>query len=178
MVWLAWAGYANAIDQTLCLCAISRFAVVGSSVYGPARRIRGYQLAGRTAPDVSDKTWLGAVLAIGGFLFGLIGFAALIWKDPTTLLAILAGAAITLSITLWIAFAGERRRRLKAEADIRLLEIDLNDARRQAAEWSATSSNISVAVKSVLELMGGAPTAAPARVPRPKADNEEQHRDA
>lgn len=135
-------------------------------------------MAGRSAPDVSGKTWLGAILAIGGFLFGLVGFAALIWKDPTTLLAILAGASITLSVTLWIAFAGERRRRIKAESDIRLLEIDLADARRQAGEWSATSSNISVAVKSVLELMGGTPTAAPARVPRPRADIEEQNRDA
>lgn len=135
-------------------------------------------MAGQSAPDVSDKTWLGAVLAIGGFLFGLIGFAALIWKDPATLLAILAGASITLSIALWIAFAGERRRRIKAQQNIRELEIDLADARRQAGEWSATSSNISVAVKSVLELMGGQPPAAPPRIPRPRADNEEQQRDA
>lgn len=135
-------------------------------------------MSGRAAPDVSDKTWLGAMLAVGGFLFGLVGFAALIWKDPIVLLAILAGASTVLSTALWIAFTGERRRRALAEQNVHDLEVDLADARRQAGEWSATSSNISNAVTSVLELIGGAPAAAPARIPRQRADNEEPERDA
>lgn len=135
-------------------------------------------MAERGVPDVSDKTWLGAILIVGSFLFGLVGAAALIWKDPTTLLAILAGASTALSVTLWIAYANERRRRLRIEVEVRDMQTDLADARRQASEWSATSSNISVAVKSVLELMGGSPLAAPARIPRPRTDTEEQARDA
>jgi len=135
-------------------------------------------LAARNAPDVSDKTWLGATLAVGGFLFGLVGFAALIWKDPMVLLAILAGGSTVLSIALWIALTGERRRRALAEQNVHGLEVDLADARRQAGEWSATSSNISNAVTSVLELIGGPPAAAPARIPRQRADNEERERDA
>lgn len=135
-------------------------------------------LAARSPPDVSDKTWLGALLVVGSFLFGLVGCAALIWNDPTTLLALLAGASTALSIALWIALAGERRQRNKAEQSVRELEVDLADARRQAGEWSATSSNIAAAAKSVLELMSGPPAAAPARVPRPKAENEEPPRDA
>ena len=136
------------------------------------------QLAARNAPYVSDKTWLGATLAVGGFLFGLVGFASLIWKDPIVLLAILAGGATVLSIALWIALTGERRRRALAEQNVHDLGVDLAESRRQAGEWSATSSNISNAITSVLELIGGAPAAAPARIPRQRADNEERERDA
>lgn len=115
---------------------------------------------------------MGAIISLGGLLFGFVGVAALFWTNVIAVLGIAAGAAIALSAVFWIQvnrFADERREYL---ARIRALEIDLADARRQAGEWSSTSNNVSTAVKSVLELIGAAPAAAPPRIPRARDEGE------
>jgi hypothetical protein len=123
-------------------------------------------------PDTSDRSWLGALISLGGLLFGFVGVAALIWTNVIAVLGVATGAAIALSAAFWLQinrFADERR---ELKARIRGLEIDLADARRQAGEWSSTSSNVSTAVKSVLELVGAAPAAAPPRIPRARDEGE------
>lgn len=112
-------------------------------------------------PDISERTWLGATIGVGGLLCGLVGVAAIIWRDPMTLLGVAAGSGWTLSIVLAALHFGQRRRRLD-------LEMDLADARRQAAEWSTTSNNISLATRSLIELVGNAPTAPTRRVRSPR----------
>lgn len=123
-------------------------------------------------PDTSDRSWLGSLISLGGLLFGFVGVAALVWTNVIAILGIAAGAAIALSSAFWIQINrfGDERRELNIR--IRSLEIDLADARRQAGEWSSTSNNVSTAVKSVLELVGAAPAAAPPRVPRVRDEGE------
>lgn len=103
-------------------------------------------------PNVSDETWLGAAIGVGGFLCSLVGVAAIIWHDPMVLLAIAAGSGWTLSIILYALYKAQRRR--LAEVD-----TDLAEARRQAGEWSTTSNNIALAARGVLDLAGVAPAA-------------------
>jgi hypothetical protein len=112
-------------------------------------------------PEISERTWLGAAISVGGLLCGLVGVAAIIWRDPMTLLGVAAGSGWMLSIVLAVLYSGQRRRSLE-------LETDLADARRQAAEWSTTSNNISLATRSLIELVGNAPIPPRRRIRREK----------
>jgi hypothetical protein len=121
-------------------------------------------------PDVSERSWLNAVVTVGGFLLALVGIAALISDQPLILLGVATGASSVLSIVLWALYGALRRQQIEERTQnderIRRLEVDLLEARRQAGEWSATSNNISNAARAVIDLAGSAPTTAPARVPR------------
>jgi hypothetical protein len=127
--------------------------------------------------DLSEGTWLGAAIGVGGLLCGIVSVGAIIWNSPIILLGIAAGAGWALSIVFAVLYASQRRatRGLEAEMDSRLgvLETDLAVARGQAAEWSATSNNVSEAVLAVLNLVSAAPTA-PRRRSRLKTDQEAQ----
>lgn len=101
-------------------------------------------------PDISERTWLGACIGVGGLLCGLVGVAAVISQDLKILLAVAAGSGWTLSIILAVLYTGHRRRAIE-------LETDLADACRQAAEWSTTANNVSLAARSVIEVVGSAP---------------------
>ena len=116
------------------------------------------------APSTSNSTWLGATLAISGFVFGLVGVAALIWKDPLVLLAIATGTSFTLAIGLWVINHRQATR-------IAELEVDLKESRRQAGEWSTTSNNIAAAIRAMYELAAVAPPA-PARRTRQRQQGE------
>lgn len=102
------------------------------------------------ASNTSSSNWLDATLTISGFVFGLIGVAALIWKDTLTILAVAFGASFMLASGLCIITRRQSNR-------INELEIDLKEARRQAGEWSATSNNIAAAIRAMYELAAVAP---------------------
>jgi hypothetical protein len=126
-------------------------------------------------PDLSEHTWLGATIGVGGLLCGIVSVASIIWNSPIILLGIAAGSGWALSIVFAVLYASQRQatRDLQSEMDghISTLETDLAVARNQAAEWSTTSNNVSEAVRAVLTLTGSAP-AAPRRRPRSKTDQE------
>lgn len=135
-------------------------------------------MSGVRAPDLSETTWLGATLAVGGFIFGVVGVLALLWTEPLILAGVAIGTSITISVVLGAIIGSQRKNLAVQRTHIVELETELKDTRGQAAEWSATSNNISLAVRSVLELMGTAPTTAPPRVPRRKDEPEEPAGDA
>lgn len=116
------------------------------------------------ASNTSSSNWLDATLTISGFVFGLIGVAALIWKDTLTILAVAFGASFMLASGLCIITRRQSNR-------INELEIDLKEARRQAGEWSATSNNIAAAIRAMYELAAVAPPA-PARRTRNRQQGE------
>lgn len=116
-------------------------------------------------PDISERTWLGTFIAVGGLLCGIVAVAALIWQEPIILLAVAAGSGWTLSIVTVALYNGQRRRQIE-------LETDLEEARRQAGEWSATSNNIARAAHAVIELAGSPPTP-PVRRRRPRGEQGE-----
>jgi hypothetical protein len=116
------------------------------------------------APDLNEGTWLGATIGVGGLLCGIVSVAAVIWNSPVILLGIAAGAGWALSIVFAVLYASQRKA-------ARRLETDVAVARNQAAEWSATSNNVAVSVRAVLDLVASAP-AAPRRRSRPKIDQE------
>jgi len=125
------------------------------------------------SPDLSESTWLGSAILVLGFLFGCVGVATLFVSDQSAIYGIAVGAGWTLCIVL-LAFSGSLRKRIKIlEKQLETTAIDLNEARRQAAEWSATSKAVSTSVQSVLELVG-LPTAtrAPRRRPKSEAPGE------
>lgn len=147
------------------------------SSIGPLGRIRwGRTDVALKSPDLSEGTWLGATIGVGGLLCGIISVAAIVWSSPIILLGIAAGAGWALSIVFAVLYASQRRatRDLQFEMDgrVRALETDLAVSRSQAAEWSGTANNVSEAVRSVLHLTGSAPSA-PRRRARPKPDQEE-----
>lgn len=119
------------------------------------------------APSTSGGTWLGATIAISGFVFGLVGIAALVWKDLLIILAVASGVSFTLAAGLWLISHRQGAR-------IRELEIDLKESRRQAGEWSTTSNNIAAAIRAMYELAAIVPDA-PAR--RTRARNQEGRND-
>lgn len=127
-------------------------------------------------PDLSEGTWIGAAIGVGGLLCGIVSVAAIIWNSPIILLGIAAGAGWALSVVFAVLYASQRRatRLTESESASRLasLETELSVARSQAAEWSATSNNLAAAVRAVLDLAGSAP-AAPRRKSRPKAADQE-----
>lgn len=149
----------------------SRVWVAGMPV---ARQLytRFAEVAGNVAlraPDLNEGTWLGATIAVGGLLCGIVSVAAIMWNNAVILLAIAAGAGWALSIVFAALYASRRR---EMGHRIVALETELAAARNQAAEWSATSNNISMAARAVLDLAGSAP-AAPRRRSRPKAADQE-----
>lgn len=130
-------------------------------------------------PDLSETSWLGAVMGIGGWIFGLFGVAAIFWQDPTVMLAVLAGVAVATAIGLGIVIGALRTRHARdieklsdRLARIPELETDLAEARRQAGEWSATSRSVSDAAVSMIRLINDSPIAAPPRIPKIKDDEE------
>ncbi|WP_460107611.1 hypothetical protein [Pseudomonas sp. H1_F01] len=110
--------------------------------------------------SASNTSWLGATLAISAFIFGVVGVAALVWQDKTIILAIAAGSSFTLAVGLWVITHQQSKR-------ISDLETDLKESRRQAGEWSATSSSIATAIRSMYELAALTPEA-PVRRIRPR----------
>jgi hypothetical protein len=113
-------------------------------------------------PDLSEGTWLGATIAVGGLLCGIVSVAAIIWSSPIILLGIAAGAGWALSIVFAALYSSQR-------TSIRALETELAASRSQAAEWSASANNVATSFRAVLELVSSAP-GAPRRRPRPKPD--------
>lgn len=129
-------------------------------------------------PDLSEHTWLGATIGVGGLLCGIVSVAAIMWSSPIILLGIAAGAGWVLSIVFAVLYASQRRATINLHSEIdrglAVFETDLAVARNQAAEWSTTANNVSETVRAVLDLVGAAPTAPQRRRPRSKkADQEE-----
>jgi hypothetical protein len=126
-------------------------------------------------PDLSEGTWLGATIGVGGLLCGIVSVAAIVWNSPIILLGIAAGSGWVLSMVFAVLYASQRRatRSVESEMDgrVRTLETDLAMARSQAAEWSTTSNNVAEAVRAVLGLVGSAPSA-PQRRARTKSGQE------
>lgn len=106
------------------------------------------------APDTSEHSWLGAALAVSGFVGTALSFALLLKSDPEIAVGIAAGVGWMLAIALMFITRADRRRAAKLEAEhairVRNLESDLLEARRQAGEWSLSASNVSQAVMTVM----------------------------
>ena len=115
-------------------------------------------------PDLSEGTWLGATIGVGGLLCGIVSVAAIIWSTPIILLGIAAGAGWSLSVAFAALYSTQR-------TAIRALETELAASRSQAAEWSASANNVAVSFRAVLELVNSAP-GAPRRRSRSKPDQE------
>lgn len=129
------------------------------------------------APDISETTWLGATLAIGGWIVGLIGLVASFWQDKVTLLAAGFGISMATAIAIGIINGGLRRRNFEQRDRIAQLEVDLKEARQQAGEWSMTSNNVSSAALAMIRKIPDIPVSAPVRIPRP-TDTESEANNA
>lgn len=123
--------------------------------------------------DLSENSFLGALVIVASAVGSVVGVAALFVQDPTTLVAIAAGAAWALSLCLFVINAGQRHQIKRLEADLDAIKIDLTGARRQAEHWSETASNVSRSTLTVLQMLPITPNPPPRRKPKavPEAQN-------
>tara|TARA_R110000787_G_scaffold208792_3_gene318804 strand:+ start:445 stop:759 length:315 start_codon:yes stop_codon:yes gene_type:complete len=70
----------------------------------------------------------------------------LVWKEPMLAVGIAGGAGWALSVALLFSGGAQRTR-------IRRLEADLLEARRTAGEWSASASNVTAAVTTLMHAL-------------------------
>ncbi len=112
-------------------------------------------------PDLSDRTWIGSAIAVGGAVAAVLGIAVLFWRDVTTLLAIGMGSSLTLAIGLMVINAWQRKR----IADLELLYAE---ERRLARDMADTAKAVSSATDAVIRLGVVASPPAPRRKSAPK----------
>ena len=124
--------------------------------------------------DLSENSFLGALIIVASAVGSVVGVAALFVKDPTTLVGIAAGAAWALSLCLFVIGGMQRRRLALLEATLADMKADLADARRQAEHWSVTASTVSQSTLTVLQMVPVAPNPPPRRL-RPVAQQAQDH---
>jgi hypothetical protein len=110
---------------------------------------------------------------MGGFALGIPGFVALFVQRVDLLLAIGFGAFAVITVILVWVLAIRRKDRLAQMTEIEALKADLADARRTAQEWSQVSKSVSDACRTALEIIREVPEQAPPRIPRQRAEGEE-----
>lgn len=120
--------------------------------------------------DLSENSFVGALVIVLSAVGSVVGVASLFVKDPTTLVAIAAGAAWALSLCLFVMGGMQKRQIAKLEAEVADLKIELADSRRQAEQWSMTASNVSQSTLTILQIAPSAPNPPPRRQPSPAAN--------
>jgi hypothetical protein len=127
-------------------------------------------------PDLSENSFLGALVIVVGGVGSVIGITAIFIRDTAVLIGIAAGAGWTLSLCLFVMNARERRRirqlegeigsqKRAASAEARALRADLEITRKQAGDWAASASNVSEASVAAIRLAPAAPDPPPRRAP-------------
>lgn len=127
--------------------------------------------------DVSTEAGQGggdAVLAVVGVLGTVVTVAAVVWKEATLAVGIAAGAGWMLAAALHVMGRAQRTRLTNLEGDVRALKSDLLEARRAAGEWSASASDVSRSMRTLVEYLPQAQQPPPRRsTPRPKREPEQ-----
>lgn len=120
----------------------------------------------------SDRERADAVIGIVGVLGTVVTVATVIWKEPALAVGIAAGAGWMLVAVLYLRARSDRQRINQLQRSVRALNSDLAEARRTAGEWSATASNVSSAVTTVMTMLPLGQNNPPPRVTsiRPEAD--------
>lgn len=128
--------------------------------------------------DLSENSFLGALVIVVGGVGSAIGVAAIFIKDTTVLVAIAAGAGWALCLALFVMNARERRRIRQLESElgaqkrtstkeVQFLRADLEITRKQAGDWSAAASNVSEASLTALRMVPAPPNPPPRQAPPP-----------
>ena len=127
--------------------------------------------------DVSTDTSQGhgdAILAVVGVLGTVVTVAAVVWKEATLAVGIAAGAGWMLAVALHVMGKTQRARLRALEGEVRALKSDLLEARRAAGEWSASASDVSRSMKTLVEYLPQVQQPPPRRsAPRRKQEPEQ-----
>lgn len=121
--------------------------------------------------DLSDSSWVGALVIIVSAMASLGGLSAIFWSEPATVVAFVAGGGWLLALALFVMNGRERQISAAHKHRISNLEIDLKEMQRMASEWSASSKEISEAVRTVVMLQHGNLEQPKARI-KPKRDTQ------
>lgn len=127
--------------------------------FGGGRRLAKVEV------DLSENSFLGALVIIASAVGSVVGVAALFVQDPKTLISIAAGAAWSLSLCLFVINGMQRRNIAHLETQISELKTEVSAAKSQADHWSSTASNVSQATLVVLQMVPPAPNPPPRRAP-------------
>ena len=125
--------------------------------------------------DVSTDAGQGrgdAILAVVGVLGTVVTVAAVVWKEAVLAVGIAAGAGWMLAAVLHVVGRAQRARVRDLEGDVRALKSDLLEARRTASEWSASASNVTSAVNTLVNVLPLAQQNPPPRAPAPRREPE------
>jgi membrane protein implicated in regulation of membrane protease activity len=95
-------------------------------------------------PNTSEASWLGAAIIVGGGMASIFGFAALVWRDLVTILALGFGITLALSVALFFINATLRSR-------VASLETDLAERLRQVSELTGMASNQAAANRAAID---------------------------
>lgn len=120
-----------------------------------------------SATTDSGRDWSDAILAIVGVLGTVVTVAAVVWQEAVIAVGIAAGAGWMLAAALHLRGKTQRARLQALESDVRALKSDLLEARRTASEWSASASNVTAAVSTLVSVLPLAQQNPPPRVPAP-----------
>lgn len=113
-----------------------------------------------------------AVLAVVGVLGTVVTVAAVVWKEAVIAVGIAAGAGWMLAAALHVMGRAQMARVRDLESDVRALKSDLLEARRTASEWSASASNVTSAVSTLVNVLPLAQQNPPPRAPAPRREPE------
>jgi hypothetical protein len=119
----------------------------------------------RQPVDISENSFLGALLIVASAIGSIVGVAALVVENPATLVGIAAGSAWALSFCLFVIVGIHKRRIAQLENDLDDLKIELADTRRQSDHWSVAAKNVAEATTTVLQMMPTTPIPPPRRQP-------------
>ena len=125
--------------------------------------------------DVSTDASQGsgdALLAVVGVLGTVVTVATVVWKEASLAVGIAAGAGWMLAAALHVAGKAQRARLRGLEGDVRALKSDLLEARRTASEWSASASNVTAAVNTLVNVLPLAQQNPPPRATAPRREPE------
>ncbi len=106
--------------------------------------------------DVSADASQGredAILGVVGVLGTVVTVAAVVWKEATLAVGIAAGAGWMLAAALHVMGRAQRARLRTLEGEVRALKSDLLEARRAAGEWSASASDVSRSMRTLVEYL-------------------------
>lgn len=119
-------------------------------------------------PDLSEQSFFGAALIVLSAVGSIVGVGAFFWKDAVVLLALAAGSAWALSISLLVMNSVYRRRIAQLETAVDELKTELDTEKGRVGDLSATARSVSTAVLSALRLSPEAELPPPRQRGKPK----------